>query len=171
VRSSSVACGGISTQRVTAPGESARAPRHIRRLNRYTKEPYQDVICAMHESICGQQGVWGRPKHRTKECGRRVTVHAHASCVALVSPCHAGGSRLGSTDGRDAPRACTPWKPQRRPAEQLTLRHHHAWRLCLAGVLRGQACWVAAWRCPAGAVRGQTPPTHPGSSALLVNQS
>ena len=48
VRSLSVACGGISTQRVTAPGESASAPRHIRRPNRYTKEPYQDMIWALY---------------------------------------------------------------------------------------------------------------------------
>ena len=49
VRSSSVACGGISTQRVTALGESARAPRHIRCSNWYTKEPYRLVHWAPQE--------------------------------------------------------------------------------------------------------------------------
>ena len=49
-----------------------------------TKEPYRGVIWAIRECICDQKGGWERPKHRTKEYGRCVAVHAHNLCAALV---------------------------------------------------------------------------------------
>jgi hypothetical protein len=36
---------------------------------RCTKEPYQQVMWAIRERICGQQGVWEHPNHLTKACG------------------------------------------------------------------------------------------------------
>src|SRR5205085_2078793 len=49
-----------------------------------TKEPYRHVIWAKRERTCRQLGGWECRKHCTKECRRRVTVHAPAPCAAFA---------------------------------------------------------------------------------------
>src|SRR6266851_9413118 len=48
---------------------------HLARTFRCTKEPYQRVIWAIREMVCGKKGVGEGPKHRTTECGR------HPACI------------------------------------------------------------------------------------------
>ena len=58
-----------------------------------TKEPYRHVIWGIRGRICSKKRVWEHPKHCTKECRKRVTVHVHGPGATLAS---ALSRRVGS---------------------------------------------------------------------------
>ena len=137
---------------------------------------------AIRERICAQKGGWERPKHRTKECGRCVAVHAHNLCASLAPALSGSVSQglAGRTDGAcrllasslhpaGAPsQACGAAyaavmrrRVQRAahgsavPPQMPAVGGHPVtvWPLCRAGAVRGQVYWVTGWRCPDASVR------------------